>query len=267
MKPAGQGGASPGRRSLATVREYLAEISHKSLEDYEPEFRKTIALLRRVKEFGPGSDILEIGSGSGWFTIHARKAGYRAVGVEVSWELVEFARRRAAEAGVEAAFHEARAESLPLPDASFDVAYANSVLEHVRGWREAISEAYRVLRPGGLLFVGTTNRLYPVSTEIDFPLYQWLPLALQIRIAVRKKGADVLENGLAWNHFTPPGLRRALLATGFRRVEDVVDLVRPGDLRGVKKLAKPLLPILKGIPAIRLPFYCLISTTNLWAVK
>lgn len=256
-----------GRRSLSTVREYIEEVGRRTLADYEAEFRKTLGLLGRVKEIGPGADVLEIGSGSGWFTILARVHGLRAVGVEVSWELVEFARGRAREAGVEAPFHEARAEALPLPDASFDVAYANSVLEHVKDWRSAVREAHRVLRPGGLLFVGTTNRLHPISTEIDFPFYQWLPLGVQTSIAVRKKGPDVLENGLAWNHFTPMGLRRALLAAGFRQVADVFDLVRPADLRGVKRLARPILGLLKSSHAARVPFYCLISTTSLWALK
>lgn len=260
-------GARTERRSLATVREYIEEKKGLTLEDHEAEFRKTIALLRRVKEIGPGSDVLEIGSGSGWFTILARREGYRAVGVEVSWELVEFARARAAAAGIEAPFHEARAEALPLPDASFDVAYANSVMEHVRGWREAIREAHRVLRPGGLLFIGTTNRLYPISTEVDFPFYQWLPLGLQIKVAVRKKGPDVMENGLAWNHFTPMGLRRALLETGFRQVQDVFDLVRPADLRGLKRAASPFLGILRSFRPARIPLFTLISTTNLWATK
>jgi ubiquinone/menaquinone biosynthesis C-methylase UbiE len=255
------------RRSLATVRDYIAEVETKPLASFEREFQKTLSLLRRVKEFGPGADVLEIGSGSGWFTILARKGGFRAVGVEVSWELVEFARRRAAEAGVEAPFHEARAESLPLPDAAFDVAYANSVMEHVKGWREAVREAHRVLRPGGLLFVGTTNRLYPISTEIDYPFYQWLPLGVQKRIAIRKKGPDVLENGLAWNHFTPMGLRRGLLAAGFRQVFDVFDLVRASDLKGIKKAARPILPLLTRFRPARVPLFCLISTTNLWAIK
>lgn len=255
------------RRSLSTVRAYIEEVERKSLEEYEPEFQKTIALLRRVKEFGPGADILEIGSGSGWFTILARRNGYAAVGIEVSWELVEFAQRRAAEAGVEAPFHEADAEKLPLPDASFDLVYANSVLEHVRGWRSAVREAHRVLRPGGLLFVGTTNRLYPVSTEMDFPFYQWLPLGIQKRIAIARRGPEIMENGFAWNHFTPIGLRRALLRTGFRQVLDVFDLVKPGDLRGIKRAARPILPVVKHLRATRIPLFGLISTTNLWALR
>ena len=140
-------------------------------------------------------------------------------------------------------------------------------MEHARGWRSAIQEAHRVLRPGGLLFIGTTNRLYPISTEIDFPLYQWLPLSLQIRIAVRKKGPDVMENGLAWNHFTPMGLRRALLDAGFSRVLDVFDLVRPQDLNGAKRLARPFLGFLRSVRPARVPLFTLISTTNLWAIK
>jgi SAM-dependent methyltransferase len=255
------------KRSLESVRTYIDDVSGKSLRDYEPEFEKTIRLLRRVKEFGEEAEILEIGSGSGWFTILACRHGFRAVGVEVSWELVEFARRRASEAGVEALFHETSAESLPLPDESIDVIYANSVMEHVRPWRESVREAFRVLRPGGLLFVGTTNKLYPISTEMDFPFYQWLPLGTQKKVAIRKRGPEIMENGFAWNHFTPMGLRRALLGTGFRQVFDVFDLVKPADLKGVKKLARPLLPLLKGVRATRIPLFCLISTTNLWALK
>jgi len=263
----GPGGSHGDHRSLSNVRDYIRDVSRKSLADYEGEFRKTIGLLRRVKEFGPGADILEVGSGSGWFTILSRRNGYNTVGVEISWELVEFARKRAAEAGVEAPFHEAAAESLPLPDASFDVVYANSVMEHVRGWREALSEIHRVLRPGGLAFVGTTNRLYPISTEMDFPLYQWLPLGLQKKVAIWKRGPEIMENGFAWNHFTPMGLRRSLHRIGFREVYDVFDLVRPGDLRGVKKLARPALGLLKRSKASRIPFFCLISTSNIWALK
>jgi len=266
----GGGPSHPGstaRRSLSTVQHYLHEVGGKSLEDYQAEYRKTIALLRRVKNFKSGADILEVGSGTGWFTVHARREGYGAVGVEISWELVEFARLRAAGSGIDATFHVARAEALPLADSSFDVVYANSVLEHVSGWEAALSEAWRVLRPGGLLFVGTTNRLYPISTEIDFPLYQWLPFSLQRGIAIRKKGADVMENGFAWNHFTPMGLGKALHRAGFGQVLDVFDLVRPEDLRGVKKLARPILPLLKRFPATRIPFWLAISTTNLWAIK
>ena len=258
---------SQDRPSLGTVRAYIEEVSRNSLESYEREFTKTIGLLKRVKGFGPGSAILEIGSGTGWFTVLARKHGYDSVGVDVSWELVEFAKRRAAEAGVEAVFHEASADSLPLPDQAFDVAYANSVMEHVEKWQEALAEAYRVLKPEGLLFVGTTNRLYPVSTEMDFPLYQWLPLGLQKRIAIRKRGPEIMVNGFAWNHFTPMGLRRALHDKGFRTVIDVFDLVRSDDLRGVKRAASPLLPLLKRFPVTRIPFFCLISTSNLWAIK
>lgn len=259
--------AAGPKRSLTTVQDYLGEVGGRDLASFEAEYRKTIGLLRRVKDFGPGARILEIGSGTGWFTVLACREGYRAEGVEVSWELVEFARRRAERAGVAAPFHEARAESLPVEDASFDVAYANSVMEHVEGWREAIAEAWRVLRPGGLLFVGTTNRLYPVSTEIDFPLYQWLPFGLRRRIAIRKRGVDVMENGFAWNHFTPMELRRALHRAGFSRVLDVFDLVEGKDLKGIKRLARPLLPLLKGFRPARVPFYLAISTTNLWALK
>jgi SAM-dependent methyltransferase len=55
------------------------------------------------------------------------------------------------------------------------------VLEHVADWRSCLSEAVRVLRPGGLLYLSTTNRLCPVQQEFDLPLYSWYPGPLKRR--------------------------------------------------------------------------------------
>lgn len=50
------------------------------------------------------------------------------------------------------------AESIPLPDASFEVAIALASLDHIPDYRKALKEARRLLRPGGILIVTLNNR-------------------------------------------------------------------------------------------------------------
>jgi SAM-dependent methyltransferase len=71
------------------------------------------------------------------------------------------------------------AERIPLPDESQRVVLFESLLEHVTSPRRALQEAYRVLVPGGVLFVYTTNR-YRISPkgdngEFELPFYNFFP--------------------------------------------------------------------------------------------
>jgi len=67
------------------------------------------------------------------------------------------------------------AESLPVDSASTSLVIMESVLEHVDSAVDALREAFRVLRPGGVLYVGTTNRLQLSNAEYTLRFFQWLP--------------------------------------------------------------------------------------------
>jgi SAM-dependent methyltransferase len=69
------------------------------------------------------------------------------------------------------------AEALPVPDETVDLIFLESVLEHVDSPRRALEEAHRVLRPGGVVFITTTNRhaLNPTCAEFNVPFFGWLP--------------------------------------------------------------------------------------------
>jgi SAM-dependent methyltransferase len=74
---------------------------------------------------------------------------------------------------------EGRAEQIPLHDESQRVVLLESVLEHVDSPRQAMAEIYRILAPGGVLFVYTTNR-YRISLtgkngEFRVPFYNFFP--------------------------------------------------------------------------------------------
>jgi SAM-dependent methyltransferase len=98
----------------------------------------------------PGQDLLDVGTGSGGtVAIPAAQRGARVVGLDVTPELFEHARRRAAEAGVEIEWVEGDAQELPFEDASFDRVISTFGAMFAPDHARAAAELVRVCRPGG----------------------------------------------------------------------------------------------------------------------
>ena len=110
-----------------------------------------------VAELLEGEIVLDLGSGAGTdVLISARRVGPtgRAIGVDMTDEMLELARANAAAAGVSnVEFVKGYLEELPLPDASVDVIISNCVINLAVDKRPVIAEASRVLRPGGRVAV------------------------------------------------------------------------------------------------------------------
>lgn len=104
-----------------------------------------------------GERVADLGCGAGVDTILAANQvgpGGRVVGVDFLPEMLERARRFAAEAGAgNIELHRAEMESLPLPDASMDVVISNGTINLSARKSRVLAEAHRVLRPGGRLCV------------------------------------------------------------------------------------------------------------------
>jgi len=100
----------------------------------------------------PGMDVLDVGTGSGGtVSIPAALRGARVVGSDLTPELFDDARRRAAEAGVEVEWVEADAESLPFADESFDVVMSAIGVMFAPHHQPAADELVRVCRTGGTI--------------------------------------------------------------------------------------------------------------------
>lgn len=123
--------------------------------------------------------VLDVGCGAGTQALAWARKGHQAQGVDISAPLIEIARKRAADASLPASFQVGSATELPLDDSSCDVVLVSELLEHLPDWEACVDESLRVLRPGGVVYFSTTNRLCPIQQEFKLPLYGWYPQALK----------------------------------------------------------------------------------------
>ena len=106
-----------------------------------------------VADLHEGETVLDLGSGAGAdVLISARRVGDtgRAIGLDMTDEMLELARRNAEEAGAQnVEFLKGHIEDIPLPEGSVDVVISNCVINLSGDKAEVLREAARVLRPGG----------------------------------------------------------------------------------------------------------------------
>jgi ubiquinone/menaquinone biosynthesis C-methylase UbiE len=100
---------------------------------------------------GPGQEMLDVATGSGNVAIPAAARGAQVTGLDLTPELLEVARRRAQEQGVQVNFIEGDAENLPFADASFDIVTSCFGVIFTPRHGQAAGELARVARPGGKL--------------------------------------------------------------------------------------------------------------------
>jgi SAM-dependent methyltransferase len=123
--------------------------------------------LRILPDVG-GKDVVELGCGTAYVSAWLARRGARPVGVDLSAEQLETARRMQQKHGLEFPLVHASAEAVPLPDASFDLVvseYGASIWCDPDLW---IAEAARLLRPGGeLVFLVNGTFLMLTSPDVD----------------------------------------------------------------------------------------------------
>ena len=130
-----------------------------------------------VADLHPGETVLDLGSGAGGdVLISARRVapGGKAIGLDMTPEMLDLARRNAAQAGVDnVEFLEGYLEQVPLPDASVDVIISNCVINLAADKDVVLAEAFRVLRPGGRFAVSDVIAHDDMDAATRADLAEW----------------------------------------------------------------------------------------------
>jgi len=162
---------------------------------------------------------LDIGCGGGFMSESLAQLGFSVAGIDQSQTTLEHATQHAMQQGLDIDYCHGQAESLPYRDQSFDLVCACDVLEHVSDLEQAIKEASRVLKPGGMFFFDTINRTLKsrialIDIAQNIPFTAFMPRDVHV-----------------WSHFIKPHE----LATFFRNNQMMVF-----DLKGISPKANPL---------------------------
>ena len=110
--------------------------------------------LREIERFLPegGSlDILDVGTGTGFFAILLAEKGHRVEGIDLTPAMLEEARRLAKQRNLDITFREMDAQNLAYPDDTFDVVISRNLTWTLPDPERAYASWFRVLKPGGVL--------------------------------------------------------------------------------------------------------------------
>jgi 2-polyprenyl-6-hydroxyphenyl methylase/3-demethylubiquinone-9 3-methyltransferase len=107
-----------------------------------------------------GRATLDVGCGGGILAEEFARLGCAVTGIDPSERSLEAARSHARAEGLAIEYHQGTGESLPFPDAAFEIVYCCDVLEHVEDLPKVIAEVSRVLKPGGVFLYDTINRTF-----------------------------------------------------------------------------------------------------------
>jgi ubiquinone/menaquinone biosynthesis C-methylase UbiE len=115
------------------------------------------AFVERLVSLGACGRILDIGTGPGHIPmlLVERLSDVTVVGIDMSQHMLRHAERRRVLSphGARVEFRIADAKNLPFTRGSFDVVASNTILHHIADPRQFISEAWRVLKPGGTFLI------------------------------------------------------------------------------------------------------------------
>lgn len=186
----------------------------------------------------PAQRMLEIGAGTGFFTLNLMQAGLAqsAVVTDISQGMVDVAVRNGRALGLDVTGQAADAEALPFGDGEFDLVIGHAVLHHIPDLDLAFREILRVLRPGGrFVFCGEPTQRGDLIARRLSTLTWWATGKVTRLPGLRERFARTseelaqsseearLESVVDLHTFDPDELSRLALRAGAVDVETVTE--------------------------------------------
>lgn len=169
--------------------------------------REETACVMSMTHFPAGSRILDVGCGSGNYSLQLARLGYQVVGIDISEEMLKLAREKAQKEGFDIRFEKQDVYALTFDSESFDGIFSMAAFEFIHEEKQAMDEMLRVLKPGGDLIIGTIHgdsawgRLYmseevQANTVFKYAKFKSLEEMAALHPALLKEQAECL--------FVPP---------------------------------------------------------------
>jgi SAM-dependent methyltransferase len=217
-----------------------AVIEHMTRNEADMAFKRRVHTIFEWVDPQPNNVILDFPCGRGFYLNMFRYVSDCAlVGADLDWEVLQKAGHHVGHLPDVHLYH-ASIYDMPFPDATFDAVVMSEVLEHLDDDVGALREAYRVLKPGGMVAITVPNANYPFlwdpinkTLETLFNRHiQYGPLAgiwaNHVRLYNRRELHDAvttakfeIEDERAFTHYSFPfihnlvyGLGKPLLESG-----------------------------------------------------
>lgn len=222
------------RGDMMNLQSMVEDNWSKAAENYSNIIKNELSSFKKkawldiILENAPKKEklnILDIGTGPGFFAIILSLAGHRVTAVDCTDEMISCAKRNAEEAGVKPNFCVMDSHSLDFKDESFDLIINRNVTWTLRDVEAAYSEWKRVLRPDGRILIFDANwnlRLFDEEYRLKFDEDQREYIAKYGQNANLDKHPD---NGEEFRRSMPMNSRirpqwdfDALVKTGFTKI-------------------------------------------------
>lgn len=172
---------------------------------YDPLIRATLreatfkTALIQQSDIQPGSQVLDLGCGTGTLTLMIKKSQPKAnvCGLDGDTKVIAIAQEKANMAGVEVRWDQAMSYSLPYPDQSFDRVLSSLMFHHLTYDQKirTFQEILRVLKPGGELHVADWGKAKNLAMRTAFLVVQFFDGFETTEDNVRGKLPSLLEKG------------------------------------------------------------------------
>jgi ubiquinone/menaquinone biosynthesis C-methylase UbiE len=167
--------SSPDREQTDPVKQQVAAHWDRRAAHFDEDFGHSIRtaaeraawdrILDLILPAGDALEALDIGCGTGFFSLELAFRGHRVTGVDFAPSMIAQARKKAAERQATIRYEEADAEQLPFAAGSFDMAVSRHLLWTLPHPERAMDEWIRVLRPGARLIIVDSQANVSASPE------------------------------------------------------------------------------------------------------